>query len=140
LLAINRQVRDEALSIYYGANVFEPWSSLNTENFLKLLGHDRIKLLKCVRAFTPCLPLMITDWKGVAWWLEYTARKLAEWQREWGAKVLREEAVCVPFLIKVVRLPFLVASGRWAWVAATAVHEWVPEQRDGYMVLRKREQ
>jgi len=132
LLAVNRQIRNETLPIYYGTNIFEPRSSVTTENFLRLLGSGRIALLKSLRAFARighCSRDGATAAAEIAWWKKWLLQRVTQWQQTFG-EVLEAEAVHVPLL---------VGRDEWLWVPSSELREWVGEARDGRILWRKGE-
>lgn len=56
LLATNRQVRSEALGIWYSGNAFEIDGSSPAVKFLRATSDDKLRALRCFRIFTTFLP------------------------------------------------------------------------------------
>ncbi|KAK3626699.1 hypothetical protein LTR56_019631 [Elasticomyces elasticus] len=98
LCAVNRQIRHEALLIFYGQNAFHSWTVDMVAAWLRDLDVDHLRVLRCVHFFTN-YDLCFSDDERLAMF----AKRL-EGLGHVFAKGLRKSSVLIPSTRKESRL------------------------------------
>lgn len=93
LLAVSRQIREEASPVFYGINTFQTPYSSRTIAFLDQLGMERARMLRNLRAFSSHVVLFGTNRET---WLDTVLRATKRLLKECGA-CLHRDALLVPF-------------------------------------------
>jgi hypothetical protein len=84
LLATNRQVRSEAVGIWYGETVFEIEGSSPAVKFLRATTDDKLRALRCLRIMT------ISD---TAWTADYIETRIKQLLREFQPRGLDRQTM-----------------------------------------------
>ncbi|KAK5695060.1 hypothetical protein LTR17_024645 [Elasticomyces elasticus] len=108
LCVVNRQIRHEALLIFYGQNAFHSWTVDMVAAWLRNLDVNHLRVLRCVHFFTNC-DLCFSDDERLAMF----AKRL-EGLGHVFAKGLRKSSVLIPSTQKEWRL-------KSAWLSADQV-------------------
>ena len=82
LLATNKQVRSEALGIWYGENLFEIDGSSPAVKFLRATSDDKLRTLQCLRILTSLVPAG-----------DYIKTRIEQLLREFQPRGLRRQAI-----------------------------------------------
>lgn len=93
LLATSRQIREEAIPVFYGTNTFQSPYSSRTLAFLSQLGCARARTLRSLRAFST---LIVFSGGNRDTWLDTILRATKRLLREIEG-YLHKDALLVPF-------------------------------------------
>lgn len=92
LLAVCRQIRAEATQVLYVNTTFEANHSVHAQAFLQLLGPERSRMLKTLRAYNSEVVLGCTNYGG---WLDTVLRITRRLLRSYPAQ-FHKDALLVP--------------------------------------------
>ncbi|KAK5136599.1 hypothetical protein LTR08_002613 [Meristemomyces frigidus] len=121
LLAVNRQVRSESRSIYYGDNTFEGMDWDSTQRFLEFVDDNRLKLLRRLdgfgsREFLCYSTDILGEGEGKLQWADDVVKG---WLKDHAARGLRQDAILVPLPV------FRNGRPETEYVPWPQLHEWV---------------
>ncbi|KAK4544354.1 hypothetical protein LTR36_004245 [Oleoguttula mirabilis] len=99
LLAVNRHIRTEAESIFYGENTFEASDTAEAERWLSGLDDDRLKAVASIRAFHMSAAVAAANDREEKWReaLRETVKRIA---RVSGRGLLSKSALLIPLPVR----------------------------------------
>ncbi|KAM3424082.1 hypothetical protein BST61_g11368 [Cercospora zeina] len=127
LSAVNRQVRTEALAIFYGSNTFTSHTITCTHVFLKNLDKQSLTLLRDVR----CMTYQISAVQQIL------IPKLAKLVACAGRGHLSSHAAKVPLRTKRIGMGGLDEDFEVSWVSLAQLGIWERDPRDIDMVRKR---